>query len=202
MAMAMGRCAVGARFRLERRPLDINVQGLVETDFQQDYWEEVVKDYQAEKAQQEAPRDPPDKDQDEEEEEEQEEHQAAKEPREGRAVEKLKKCRELLYNFDGINEDTVEKVINDANDRYGEDTWMKAWQGLQEKYLPPSGVCEYNGHDIKAILERLEHDPKDNPDELKKHFVDGKNPIHDWITGLNEALSDIRDALAGRAAKK
>lgn len=139
-------------------PLDIDFQGLLETDFQREYWKDVVEDYKG-----------------------------------GKAIEKLKKTRELIYGK-GTVIDTAESIITDANRRFGEGAWVAPWEELQKQHLPKTDGPAA----VKDILPLIQDDSETNLNSVKAYFSGGKDPVHEWVTNINKALGEIRDALSTR----
>ncbi len=139
-------------------PLDLDFQGLLETDFQLEYWKDVVAEYKG-----------------------------------GKAIEKLKKTRELVYGNGAVIE-TAESIIADADRRFGKGEWAAPWEELQKQHLPKTeGPAS-----VKDILPLIQDESEINLNSVQTYFSDGKNPVHEWVKNLNRSLGKIRDALRAR----
>jgi hypothetical protein len=140
-------------------PLDIDVQGLIATDFTLEYWQEVVEDYKRDKA-----------------------------------LGKIDRTRDLIYSTALSGDDAVERVLAEAEQRFGkEGPWMTSWEELQQRYFPKDEAPA----NVTQILTLLQNDSQTNLDRFKTYFKE-KNPIHEWVTNINRTLSEIRDALSKR----
>lgn len=136
-------------------PLDIDFQGLQETNFQLDYWKEIVEDC-----------------------------------KKAKALERLEQVRHLIYSqADGADE-TAESVMIEAEQRFGPGAWISSWEELSRDLPPTRGPA-----DIEAILTALD---AGSIEQVKTHFAENKNPIHDWVTKINKSLGEMRDALFAR----
>jgi hypothetical protein len=167
-------------------PIDLDLQGLNETSFRDDYWDEVVRAWQNDAVAG---------------------HQTGSEEQSGeipdsKAVAALNAVREHVYGSEGestvtANDDNVEKAITQATVRLANDVRQGidgAWKATQA-LLPRNGLPSIP--ETIEVLKALGR--RDGRDYLRTALADGTRPsdkFRDWFRELNEALERLRDVLA------
>lgn len=164
-------------------PIDIDLQGLMETRFGQDYWEEVAEAYKGDKGE--------------------------------KAVQMLEEASRLIYG--GNVENYVAKVVEEAKAAKSPgktDEIDKAWRKVQallpkEENCPEELAPEVQNEDEQKILQGLkgkyERAKKilqylgcQDKQAIRNECQQGQqgNPFHQWFVALDEALDELRDAIA------